>query len=396
MPFVIYALAASAFAIGTTEFVIVGLLPAIATDLHVSLPSAGLLISLYALAITLGTPIFSALTGRYARRGLMLSLMGVFTVTNLVAAIAPDYYTLLASRIVIAVSHGVFFGVGTAFAASMVPKEKSGSAVATMIGGLTIAMVIGVPLGSWIGQSFNWRVTFLVVTVMGATGLTLLAIFVPRNIPQPPATSFLAQMKLLGNRNLSLMYLLTAAAFGGTFAIFTFLAPILTEVTGVGEGTLSIALMIFGGATVLGNFAGGKLTDQIGTSKAMVTTLIGLIASFVLVALAMRIEAAMLVAIAFWGIFAFAIPPIMHNGVVKVAGKVAPEAVATASGMNVAAFNLGISGGSFVGGRVVEGWGLAATPYAAIAIAIVALGIATLVGKSQRRRSVESVAPASE
>jgi DHA1 family inner membrane transport protein len=396
MPFVIYALAASAFAIGTTEFVIVGLLPGIANDLNVSLPSAGLLVSLYALAITLGTPIFSALTGRFPRRGLMLSLMGVFTATNLVAAIAPDYYTLLASRIVIAVSHGVFFGVGTAFAASIVPKEKSGSAVAVMIGGLTIAMVIGVPLGSWIGQSFDWRVTFLIVTAMGVIGLTLLAIFVPRNIPQAPAASFLAQMKLLGNRDLSLMYLLTAAAFGGTFAIFTFLAPILTEVTGVSDGTLSIALMIFGGATVVGNFAGGKLTDKIGTSKAMVTTLIGLIASFVLVALAMRVEAVMLVAIAFWGIFAFAIPPIMHNGVVNVARAVAPDAVATASGMNVAAFNLGISGGSFIGGRVLEGPGLTATPYAAIAIAIVALGITTLVGKSQKRRSGESLAPASE
>ena len=386
MPFVIYALAASAFAIGTTEFVIVGLLPGIATDLRVSLPSAGLLVSLYALAITLGTPIFSALTGRFPRRGLMLSLMGVFTVTNLVAAIAPEYYTLLASRIVIAVSHGVFFGVGTAFAASIVPKEKSGSAVAIMIGGLTIAMVIGVPIGAWIGQSFNWRVTFLIVSAMGAIGVTLLAFFVPRNIPQPPATSFVAQMKLLANRDLSVMYLLTAAAFGGTFAIFTFLAPILTEVTGVRDGTLSIALMIFGGATVVGNFAGGKLTDKIGTSKAMIMTLIGLIASFVLIALAMRIEAVMLVAIAFWGIFAFAIPPIMHNGVVSVARVVAPDAVPTASGMNVAAFNLGISGGSFLGGRVLEGPGLTATPYAAIAIAIVALCIAIFVGKSKKCR----------
>jgi predicted MFS family arabinose efflux permease len=193
-------------------------------------------------------------------------------------------------------------------------------------------------------------------------------------------------MKLLANRDLSVMYLLTAAAFGGTFAIFTFLAPILTEVTGVSDGTLSIALMIFGGATVVGNFAGGKLTDKIGTAKAMITTLIGLIASFVLIALAMRIEAVMLVAIAFWGIFAFAIPPIMHNGVVSVARVVAPDAVPTASGMNVAAFNLGISGGSFLGGRVLEGPGLTATPYAAIAIAIVALCIAIFVGKSKTSR----------
>ena len=392
MPFVIYALAASTFAIGTTEFVIVGLIPGIAKDLHVSLPTAGLLVSLYALSITLGTPIFSALTGRFPRRGLILSLMGLFTATNLAAAIAPDYDTLLASRIMMAVSHGVFFGVGAAFIASIVPKEKSGSAVAVMIGGLTVAMVIGVPLGSWIGQSFGWRVTFLIVAAIGAIALTSLVIFVPRNIPQSPAASFFSQMKLLGNRDLSLMYLLSAAAFGGTFVIFTFLAPILTEVTGVSDGTLGIALVIFGGATVVGNFAGGRLTDKIGTSRTMVTTLVGLIASFALVALAMRVEAAILVVLAIWGIFAFAVPPIMQDGVVKVARAVAPDAVTTASGMNVSAFNLGISSGSFIGGRVVEGPGLTATPYAAIAMAVVAVCITVLVGKSQTLRTDERVA----
>jgi DHA1 family inner membrane transport protein len=232
-----------------------------------------------------------------------------------------------------AVSHGVFFGVGAAFVASIVPKEKSGSAVAVMIGGLTVAMVIGVPLDSWIGQSFGWRVTFLIVAAMGAIALTSLAILVPRNIPQSPSASFFSQMKLLGNHDLSLMYLLSAAAFGGTFVIFTFLAPILTEVTGVSNRTLSMALVIFGGATVVGNFAGGRLTDKIGTSRTMVTTLIGLIAPFVLVALAMRIEAAILVLLAIGGIFGFAIPPIMQDGVVKVARAAAPDAIATASGM---------------------------------------------------------------
>ncbi|MER9757916.1 MFS transporter [Mesorhizobium sp. M0166] len=166
--------------------------------------------------------------------------------------------------------------------------------------------------------------------------------------------------------------------------------PILTEVTGVGNGTLSIALVIFGGATVVGNFAGGELTDKIGTSRTMVTTLIGLIASFVLVALAMRVEVAILVVLAIWGIFGFAIPPIMQDGVVKVARAVAPDAVATAYGMNVSAFNLGISGGSFIGGRVVEGPGLTATPYAAIAFAVVALGITILIGESQTPRACES------
>jgi len=388
----IHALAASAFAIGTTEFVIVGLLPGIAGDLHVSLPTAGLLVSLYALSITLGTPIFSALTGRFPRRGLLLSLMALFTVTNLCAGVAPGYGVLLASRVIMAVSHGVFFGVGAAFIASIVPREKSGSAVAVMIGGLTIAMVVGVPFGSWIGQAFGWRTTFLVVAGMGALALASLAIFLPRNIAPSPTASFFAQMKRLGNRDLALMYLLSAAAFGGTFIIFTFLAPFLTEITGVSSGTLGIALVIFGGATVVGNFAAGRFTDKVGTTRTMFATLAGLIASFVLVALSMRFEAAMLVVLAIWGAFAFAVPPIMQDGVVKVARVLAPDAIATASAINVSAFNVGISSGSFIGSRVVESAGLAATPYAAIAMTLVALGITLLVGKSRTLRAAESAA----
>ncbi|NLS04087.1 MFS transporter [Rhizobium sp. P32RR-XVIII] len=383
MPLAIYALAASTFAIGTTEFVIVGLIPGIADDLAVSLPAAGLLVSLYALAITVGTPVFSALTGRIPRRPLILALMVIFTACNLAAALAPNYHSLLAARIVMAVSHGVFFGVGAAVATSLVPKEKSGSAVALMMGGLTVAMVVGVPLGSWIGQSFDWRMPFFLVTAMGVMALGSLFLFVPRDIPPSPFTSFVAQMRLLGNKRLAMMYLLTAISFGGTFVIFTFLAAILTDITKVGDGTVNIALMLFGAATVVGNFAGGKLTDTIGTGKAMVATLIGLIVSFALIAIVMRSEIGILAVIAIWGIFAFAIPPIMQDGVVKVARLVAPDAVATASGMNIAAFNLGISSGSFVGGQSLVGPGLTATPYAAIAMAVAALGIASLANRMQ-------------
>ncbi len=160
MPVALYALAVATFAIGTTEFVIVGLIPGIAADLGVSISTAGLLVSLYALAITLGTPVLSALTRALPRRGLVIALMAVFTACNLSAAVAPSYSTLLLSRIVMGVAHGVFFGVGATVATSCVPKSKSGSAIAVMMGGLTVAMVIGVPLGSWVGQLFNWRTPF--------------------------------------------------------------------------------------------------------------------------------------------------------------------------------------------------------------------------------------------
>jgi hypothetical protein len=215
MPLALYALAVATFAIGTTEFVVVGLIPGIAADLGVSISTAGLLVSLYALSITLGTPIFSALTGGVPRRSLAITLMAVFTACNLSAAISPGYGTLLLSRIVMAIAHGVFFGVGAACATSLVPR-KAGNAVAVMMGGLTVAMVIGVPLGSWIGQLFDWRTPFLIVTELGVVALLGLIWLLPHEMAYQRPAPFLAQLGLLGNRRLATMYLLTAFGFGGT------------------------------------------------------------------------------------------------------------------------------------------------------------------------------------
>ena len=191
MPPALYALAVATFAIGMTEFVVVGLIPDIAADLAVSIPTAGLLVSFYALSITLGTPVFSALTGGLPRRGLAIAFMAIFTACNLSAAVAPNYSSLLLSRIVMAIAHGVFFGVGAACATSLVSKSRSGSAVAVMMGGLTVAMVIGVPLGSWIGQLFSWRAPFLIVTCLGAIAVLGLIWFLPPEISQrgPPRFS---------------------------------------------------------------------------------------------------------------------------------------------------------------------------------------------------------------
>jgi multidrug resistance protein len=342
------------------------------------------LVSLYALSITVGGPTFSALTGRFERRPLIIGLMAVFTLSNLAAAFAPNYVTLLAARMVMGVSHGVFFGVGAAVATSLVDRSRAGSAVAVMMGGLTIAMVIGVPLGSWVGQAFGWRTPFLAVTALGGISLLGLAMMLPRAIAHVPPDSFLSQLGLLGNKRLARLYLLTAVSFGGTFVVFTFLSPMMTQVTGVSESTVSWALMMFGGATVAGNYLGGRLADSLGTKKALGTVLVGLIVSVLLLLLTAHHQVPLFINLVAWGVFAFAIPPIMQSAVVTAAEVEAPNAIGTASVFNIAAFNLGISGGSFMGGKLVAGPGLLATPWAAAALAVVALALVALTMQSKR------------
>ncbi|GAB3252806.1 MFS transporter [Chitinimonas naiadis] len=373
MPLALLALAVATFAIGTTEFVIVGLIPEIGRSLSVSVPTAGLLVSLYALAITVGTPIFSALTAKLPRRGLILGLMAVFTLSNLAAALSPNYLSLLASRLIMGVSHGVFFGIAATVATQLVPKARAGGAVAVVMGGLTLAMVVGVPFGSWIGQLYSWRIPFLAVTAMGTVALLALLWQLPKQIEHTAPASFLSQLGLLGNRRLVGMYLVTALGFGSTFVVFTFLAPLLTDVTGLSEAGVSTALMLFGLATVAGNLAGGRLADRSGARNAMVIILLGLIVTLATIPLTVHAQYAMLANVLVWGAFAFAIPPVMLSAVVGVAQDEAPEAVGTASGLAIAAFNLGISGGSFLGGRLLASFGILSTPYAAIVMALFAL-----------------------
>jgi predicted MFS family arabinose efflux permease len=252
-----------------------------------------------------------------------------------------------------------------------------------MMGGLTVAMVIGVPLGSWLGQASSWRTPFFVVSGMASVAVLGLWVLLPRDLAQPRAASFMSQMALLTDRRLSSMYFLTAMGFGGTFVVFTFLSPLLTQVTGVTESTVNIALVLFGAASVVGNFVGGKAVDALGTRKAIQVMLAGLFLTLGLLALVQHDKVAVLAAVALWGVFAFAIPPVMQTAVVAVAQKVAPGAVGTASGMNIAAFNLGICGGSFLGARLLDSVGLPSTPYAAMAMALVALFATTIVFRAQ-------------
>ncbi|KAA0583059.1 MFS transporter [Azospirillum sp. B21] len=363
MPLALLALAISAYAIGTTEFVVVGLLPTVASDLNVSLPLAGMVVSVYALGVTFGAPVLTALTGRLRRKPLLVGLMGVFVAGNLLAGFSPNYETLLVARVLSAFAHGVFFSVGSTIAADLVPEDKRASAIAMMFSGLTIAIVTGVPLGTWIGQTFGWRATFLAVSALGVIGGLGVAALVPARLSQPPAAGLGVQVGVLAKPRLLLAFAITALGYGGTFVAFTFLAPILETITGFSSATVSLVLVLYGAAIAVGNVVGGRLAN-----RRPVRALAWLFAlqALVLIVFTFTADAKIpaLITLAGMGALAFANVPGLQLYVVQLAQRHAPGAVDVASAMNIAAFNLGIAAGAFFGGQVVSSpLGLGATPW---------------------------------
>ncbi|MCJ9674615.1 MFS transporter, partial [Neorhizobium sp. SHOUNA12B] len=263
MPLALHALTAGAFGIGVTEFVIMGLLIDVSKDLGVSISAAGLLISGYALGVVVGAPILGMLTGKWSRKTLLMSLMVVFTVGNLACALAPDYWTLMAARVLTAFAHASFFGVGSVVATSLVAPNKKASAIAIMFTGLTVANILGVPFGTWLGQAYGWRSTFFAVTLIGLVALAVIALFVPKDkTTDNQAANSQGALAVLGRRSVLLGLLITVLSWVGVFAGFTYIAPILTQITGFSEAAVSPILLVFGGGLVIGNLAGGWLADR--------------------------------------------------------------------------------------------------------------------------------------
>ncbi|MBN3839945.1 MFS transporter [Burkholderia sp. Ac-20349] len=275
MPLALLALTISAFAIGTTEFVIVGLIPTIGADLGVSLPSAGLLVSLYALSVAIGAPLLTALTGRVPRKTLLAALMALFTVGNLVAWQAPGYESLIVARILTGLAHGVFFSVGSIIATTLVPKEKAASAIATMFSGMTVAFVAGIPLGTFIGQHFGWRATFLVVALFGLVAFIGAVAFVPRGLPQTAPAPLARQFRVLAQPRLLLVYAMTAVGYGGSLIAFTYMAPLLEQIAGFTPSQVSLVLVGLGhtpwiaAAVTLGAFALTALSGRLDRSAGL-------------------------------------------------------------------------------------------------------------------------------
>ncbi|SNT26679.1 MFS transporter [Tropicimonas sediminicola] len=391
MPLALWALTISAFAVGTTEFVIVGLIPTIAADLGVSLPSAGLLVSLYALGVTIGAPVLTALAGSMPRKRLLLALLALFIAGNAFAAFAPGYDSLVAARFITGLAHGVFFAIASTIATDLVDREKESSAIALVFMGLTVALVTGVPLGTWIGQTFGWQSTFLGVVALGLIGLVASALLVPSNLRRAEAPSLSAQVQVLTSPRLLLVYLITAVGYGGNFIAFTFLAPMLTDVTGLSAGSVSLVILLYGASVAAGNILGGKLADRLGPVPSLTLIFAGL--ALMLVALGFGLTNAVftVAVVGLWGGFAFANVPPLQSYVVQIAREVAPGAVDVASGLNIGAFNLGIAFGAWAGGLIVVEFGLSVTPF--IGAGVVATGI-VLVRLSGQLDTVANVVPA--
>lgn len=387
------ALTISAFAIGTTEFVIVGLLPTIAADLGVTLPSAGLLVSLYALGVAVGAPVLTALTGRVPRKQLLLGLMVLFTAGNLLAWLAPGYASLVAARILTGLAHGVFFSIGSTIATSLVPKEKAASAIAIMFTGLTVALVTGVPLGTFIGQHFGWRATFLAVSALGVIAFAGSLLFVPSSIRHSPPASLLQQVKVLGQPRLLLVYAMTAAGYGGSFTAFTYLAPILQKVAGFEESAVGVVMLVYGVSVAVGNIWGGKLADRRGPIGALKIIFAGLAAVLLVLSFTAPHPVLVVATVLLWGAVAFGNVAGLQVYVVQQAEHYTPRAVDVASGLNIAAFNLGIAGGAWGGGLIVEHLGLIHTGWIGALVVIGAYALTAFSGRLDQREGMAAVAP---
>ena len=373
MPPGVLALAVGAFAIGVTEFIVVGILPAIAKDLRISIESAGSLVSLYALALAVGTPLLVLLMSRLPRKAALLGLMSVFLAGNLLAAFSHTFELLLAGRVVTAVAHGTFFAIGATVAASLVDKAQAGRAISVMFAGLTLAMVIGVPLGSFLGNLMGWRLPFFAVVVLAALGLAAMARWLPAGLSQGQGGKAMTQLAALGSGPILTMMAVTTFGFGSSFAAFTFITPILTDVTGFSAAMASALLIVFGIATFAGNLAGGYLTSHLGWQKALRSMLLLLAVTQVGVALAVTSQWLMTLMLFVWGVFAFGLSPALQAGMLATAERYTPQAVDFASGLNISAFNLGISFGSMLGALMVSRQLMASSPWAGVAAALLAL-----------------------
>lgn len=378
----ILALAMSAFAIGMTEFISVGLLPLIKDSFNTSISMAGLTVSLYAIGVTVGAPVLTPLTNKMKRKHLLLGIMLVFIVANALAAVSVTFSMLLAMRILSALMHGVFMSIATAIASDLVTPDKRSSAIAMMFTGLTVATITGVPLGTWIGQQFGWEMSFVTIAIIGLISFIGNWLVVPSNLNEYEQAPMIEQLKVFKNKSLMMIYLITALGYGGTFVVYTYLTTILTDVMHYSDNAVVILLIVYGVMVAIGNTLGGKLTNQqptkvlvaIFTIQAIVLLFVGITVTHQLIGT---------ITILMMGLFAFMNVPGLQLIVVLFAERKQKATVNFASSLNIASFNIGITLGSVIGGFVLNHFSLTMTPYFGFIMVIIASVIMYITYKKE-------------
>ncbi|WP_372656593.1 MFS transporter [Hydrogenophaga sp.] len=375
MPLALYALTVGAFGIGVTEFVLMGLLLEVGAEFGVSLQAAGWLISGYALGVVVGAPLITAMTGHWPQKRVLLGLMVIFTLGNAACALAPSYGFLMTARVLAAFAHGTFFGVGSVVATSLVAPNKRASAIAVMFTGLTMANILGVPFGTWLGQAFGWRATFWAVAGVGVVALVVIGLFVPRSETKPEAGDWRADLAAMARRPVLLGLLTTVLGYAGVFAVFTYIAPLLTQVAGFDEAAVSPIFLVFGVGLVVGNLLGGRLADRY-LVPTVLGSLIVLACVLGLMTFALHSQVLVVIFVGLLGASAFAtVAPLQMWVLEKAQG----AGQSLASSFNIAAFNLGNAFGAWLGGVVIaHGPGLGAITWVAALLPLCGLGVALL------------------
>ncbi|MCB8876271.1 MFS transporter [Acidisoma silvae] len=371
-PLPLLALAVGAFGIGVTEFVIMGVLVQVGASFGVSTSMAGLLISGYALGVVVGAPVLTILTGRWSHKRVLLALMAIFVIGNIGCAIAPTYGLMMLARIITAFAHGTFFGVGSVVATQLVAPNRRASAIAIMFTGLTVANILGVPFGTWIGQLAGWRVTFWIVAAIGLLAFGVIAWLVPRDAEGRPSSDLAADLRVIAKPAVLLGLATTTLGYAGVFAVFTYIAPLLTRVSGFGEAAISPILLLFGLGLVLGNLAGGRLAD-----KALMPAIFGTLALLLVTLVAsgplLAFKTGAILTVAALGFAAFATVAPLQSWVMRNA-QGAGESLA--SSFNIGAFNLGNAIGAWAGGVALDRLGLGSVTWVAALFPLAALAVA--------------------
>ncbi|MFD1417759.1 MFS transporter [Companilactobacillus keshanensis] len=386
---ILMSLAISAFAIGSTEFISVGIMPLLTNTFNVSLATGGLTVSIYATGIMFGAPILTLLTNRWNRKKLLIGIMVSFVIGNLIATFASTFWILLAGRVITALSHGILMAIASLIAADVVEPNKRASAIAIMFTGLTVATVTGVPIGTFIGQTLGWRASFLFLVVLGLVGLITNFILVPNDLPLPRPTSAKGIWKILKQPQLLLILIITALGYGATFPVYTYLTTILNKQMNWSQAAIVIILVFYGLAVAVGNTLGGRFANT-NPLSALLKMFIGLGVALLLMLFTMNMHYLGLFAVLIMGLFAFMNVPGLQLYIVQLAEEFTPNEISLASALNISAFNVGITFGSSLGGQAVSAGQLVNTPWIGIGMILASVILTAILMKLGNKNIVSS------